>query len=51
MGIKRLKKVFVITGAEGSGKTRCVKEIARMFYAEHYHYTDLLHTRYGEFLN
>lgn len=51
MGIKRLKKVFVITGDENSGKTRCIKELARMFHAENYQYTDLLHTRYAEFLN
>ena len=51
MGIKRLKKVFVITGAENSGKTRCIKELARMFAKENYEYTDFLHTTYGEFLN
>lgn len=51
MGIKRLKKVFVITGDENSGKTRCIKELARMFIRENYSYTDFLHTTYGEFLN
>lgn len=51
MGIKRLKKVFVITGDENSGKTRCIKELARMFAKENYEYTDFLHTTYGEFLN
>lgn len=51
MGIKRLKKVFVITGPDNSGKTCCIKELARMFEKEHYEYTDLLHTTYGEFLN
>ena len=51
MGIKRLKKVFVITGPDNSGKTRCIKELARMFAKENYTYTDFLHTTYGEFLN
>ena len=51
MGIKRLKKVFVITGPDNSGKTRCIKELARMFIRENYTYTDFLHTTYGEFLN
>lgn len=51
MGIKRLKKVFVITGAENSGKTRCVKEIARKFYESHYEYHDLMQTTYADFLN
>lgn len=51
MGIKRLKKIFVITGGPNTGKTRCIKQIARMFWAENFDYMDLLHTRYGEFLN
>lgn len=51
MGIKRLKKVFVITGKENSGKTRFIKEVARRFFEMHYTYTDLMHTTYADFLN
>lgn len=51
MGIKRLKKVFVITGDKDDGKTRCVKELARRFLEMHYTYNDLMHTTYADFLN
>lgn len=51
MGIKRLKKVFVITGAENSGKTRFIKEVARRFYESKFEYIDLMNTIYADFLN
>ena len=48
---KTVKHVYVITGSRNSGKTRCVKEIARQILKQDYVYTDLLYSRTGLKLN
>lgn len=51
MGIKRLKKVFIISGAENSGKTRFIKEVARRLSEHNFDYESFLDTRLGSILN
>lgn len=41
------RKVCIITGADNTGKTRCIKEIAKRLEGKNYKYNNLLYTKTG----